>query len=257
MTISSEPYKLNQWQTSDYVDSWLADQPAQSGYQPAREKLVSLLPFEPGDIIRVLDIGTGDGALSLELLGVYPKAELVCHDFSETMLERARQRLASLSAAVRFVKGDLRDMAWTQAIEGQFDAVISSIAIHNVAEGSQGAPERIREIYNEVFGLVKPGGCFLNYDLITAPGPAVERIYYRERFINEQTRLKAIMGIEKSLQELEQEFQERRRGRSTRSSQPGARALMNQLEWLKQAGFDEVDCLWKETRSVIFGGFKH
>ncbi len=221
ITINSEPYELHRWQTREYVDSWFADQSEQRTYQLPREKLVSLLPFQPGDIIRVLDIGTGDGALSLEVLGAYPKTQLVCHDFSETMLDRARQQLAQFLEAVAFVKGDLRDPAWTYAIEGKFDAVVSSIAIHNVAESNQGAPERIREIYGEVFGLVKPGGCFLNYDFVSAPGPVVHRIY------------------------------------RTRFGGPGARAILNQLEWLKQAGFDEVDCLWKDTRSAIFGGFRH
>ncbi|MFC1977693.1 methyltransferase domain-containing protein [Chloroflexota bacterium] len=94
MTINSGPYPLHEWQTREYVDSWFADQSRQKRYLPLREKLVSLLPFQSGDIIRVLDIGAGDGALGLEVLGAYPKAQLVCHDFSETMLDRARQRLA-------------------------------------------------------------------------------------------------------------------------------------------------------------------
>ncbi len=217
-----------------------------------------LLPFQPGDIIRVLDIGTGDGALSLEILGAYPKTQLVCHDFSETMLDRARQRLAHFLEAVTFVKGDLRDPVWTHAIEGKFDAVVSSIAIHNVAESTQGAsPERVREIYGEVFGLVKPGGCFLNYDYVTASGPVVQRIYRKERLTAEQARLKADTGIEKSLQELEQEFHERRRGGSQSLPEPGALPILDQLEWLRQAGFDEVDCFWKDQRSAIFGGFRY
>ncbi len=260
MTIDSGPYDLHRWQTSEYVDSWFADQSRQRSYQLPREKLVSLLPFQPEDIIRVLDIGTGDGALSLEVLGAYPKTQLVCHDFSVTMLDRARQRLAQFLEAVTFVKGDLRDPAWTYGIEGKFDAVISSIAIHNVAEGNQGLPERIREIYGEVFGLVKPGGCFLNYDLVTAPGPVVQRIYRKERSAADQARLKADMDTEKSPQELEQKLPEQRSGSLPEQvgvGSPGARDILNQMEWLKQAGFDEVDCLWKDTRNTIIGGFRH
>jgi len=254
---ASEP---NQWQTREYADSWLTDEVRQRGYRPSREKLVSLLPFEAGATIRVLDIGAGDGRLSLEVLAVYPKAQLVCFDFSEAMFDRARQRLAQFSKAITFVKGDLRDPAWTQAIKGKFDAVVSSIAIHNLGEPNQGVPERIREVYGEAFGLVKPGGCFLIYDLVTAPGPVVQKIYQKERFIADQALLKAETGIEKSLQEIEQEFLERR-SRTVRapagSVPPIARDIFNQLEWLKQVGFDEVDCLWKDTRSTIFGGFRH
>jgi len=257
MTINSGPYPPHEWQTREYVDSWLATD-WHKNQQPLREKLVALLPFQPGVIIRVLDIGAGDGALSLTVLGAYPKAQLVCHDFSETMLDRARQRLGQFLEAVTFVKGDLRDPAWMHAIEGKFEAVVSSIAIHNVADSDQTAsPERIREIYREVFGLVKPGGCFLNYDLTAATSPAVEKLYYKERFTVEQAKLKADMGIEKSLQELEQEFQGRRRDRNAELPKPGSQAIANQLEWLRQAGFDEVDCFWKDKHNAIFGGFRY
>ncbi|MFC2056278.1 class I SAM-dependent methyltransferase [Chloroflexota bacterium] len=266
MTVHSKSNDPNQWQSPEYVDSWLADKARQASRQRLREKLVSLLPFEPGAIIRVLDIGAGDGVLGLEVLGAYPKTQLVCHDFSETMLDRARQQLAQFSEAITFVKSDLKDPAWTHAIEGKFDAIVSSIAIHNVAESNQGAPERIREIYGEVFGLVKPGGCFLNYDHITAPGPVVQRIYRKEQFIADQARLKADMDTEKSLQGLEQGVHEQRGGSSREQTGPGGSddlSILDQLEWLKQAGFDEVDCLWMEPlsvrgpHSVIFGGFRH
>ncbi|MFC2072323.1 class I SAM-dependent methyltransferase [Chloroflexota bacterium] len=259
MTMHSGSNNPNQWQTPEYVDSWFANQSRQANYQPWREKLVSLLPFQTEGIIRVLDIGTGDGALSLEVLGAYPKTQLVCQDFSETMLDRARQRLAQFLQAVTFVKSDLLDPAWMYAIEGTFDAVVSSIAIHNVYE-HQGAPERIQEIYGEVFSLVKSGGCFLNYDLVTAPGHVVQRLYRKERSTADQARLKADMGIEKSPQGLEQDVHERRSGRMRGPGAfrtPGTLTILAQLEWLKQAGFDEVDCFWKERRNSIFGGFRH
>jgi hypothetical protein len=54
---------------------------------------------------------------------------------------------------------DFSKAGWSRKIKGPFDAVVSSIAIHNVRE-----QEIISSIYEETFGLVKPGGCFLNFD---------------------------------------------------------------------------------------------
>jgi SAM-dependent methyltransferase len=48
---------------------------------------------------------------------------------------------------------------WVDAVAGPFDAVVSSIAIHNVREHAT-----IRSIYGEIFNLLNPGGCFLNLD---------------------------------------------------------------------------------------------
>ncbi len=248
------PASKIQWHSPEYVDSWFTERIEQACYQRFREKLASLLPFEPGATIRVLDIGTGDGALSLEVLHVYPNAEFVCHDFSETMLTRARQQLAQFIDRVTFVKSDLRDPAWTHVIKGTFDAVVSSIAIHNVSESSQGAPGRMQEIYSEVYGLVKPRGCFLNYDIVTPPGPVATEIYFKERCAVYQASLKAEMGIERSIQEIEQEFHERWH---KWGGAPGIRHITNHLEWLKRAGFDEVDCLWIDMRNTIIGGFRH
>ncbi|MDP2730057.1 MAG: class I SAM-dependent methyltransferase [Dehalococcoidales bacterium] len=263
MTTSSGR-EINEWQDHERVSSWLSDEIRQASRQRFREKLVSLLPFQPESAIRVLDIGAGDGVLSQTLLQAYPNAQLVCHDFSEIMLGHARQRLGQFPNAVTFIQGDLRDPAWAQDIEGNFDAIISSVAIHNVAELEQGHPERLQEIYKEIFNLVKPGGCFFNYDHMGSPGQVISKLYRWERFATEQARLKAETGVEKSRQELEQEYQERRHYRQGKTSSQDAGTILEQLGWLKEAGFDEVDCLWKETPTfahssppTIIGGFKY
>lgn len=263
MTINLDGFGT-QWQSPEHINAWFADKARQADHQRLRAKLVKLLPFEPGAIIRVLDIGTGDGALSLDVLGVYPKAQLVCHDFSEAMLAHARERLAQFPEQVAFVESDLRDPAWTKTIQGKFDAVVSSVAIHNVAGHTRLAdPGRIREIYSEVFGLVKPCGCFLNYDHVYPPGPLLDRIYSKERSTAGQASIKTEMVLEKSLKKIEQEFNERTINKGGQPHEhagdrsPGVRTILNHLEWLKQAGFDEIDCLWKETHVAIMGGFRY
>ncbi len=250
-----------QWQSPQYVDQWFADEATQADHRRLRAKLVQLLPFEADAGIRVLDLGTGAGALSLEVLGAYPKAQLVCHDFSETMLARAAEQLAKFSKQVEFVRSDFREPAWTQAIPGTFDAVVSSVAIHNVTAHTRLAdPTRIRDMFGEIFGLVKPGGCFLNYDHVYPPGPVTEQVYKKVRVTAYQARLKDEMGMERSIQEVERELDEKRRSRTGGepvAGPPGSRAVQDQLQWLNEAGFDEVDCLWKETRLAIIGGFRH
>jgi hypothetical protein len=100
-------------------------------------------------------------------------------------------------------------------------------------------------------------------DNIAPPGPMIEKVYFKSRLIAYQGIIKAETGIEKNLANVEQELREQRRLREDsfphriRNTSIKAINLMNQLDWLKQAGFDEVDCLWKEMRRAIISGFKH
>ena len=46
---------------------------------------------------------------------------------------------------------------------GSFDVVVSSFAIHHCA------PERQRVLYGEVFGMLRPGGVFVNAEHVASP----------------------------------------------------------------------------------------
>ena len=130
--------------------------------QEAFEVIAQTLPYSREAKFNFLDIGAGYGALSQFLLDRYPNATAVCHDGSAAMLKLGRQRMAKLRRRVKFVQCDLSKPGWSKKISGLFDAVVSSIAIHNVREH-----DIIRSIYAETFDLVKVGGCFLNLDRMT------------------------------------------------------------------------------------------
>ena len=76
----------------------------------------------------------------------FSNAKAVCHDGSAEMLALGRKRLAKLKGRVKFVQCDLSKTGWSKKIKGPFDAVVSSIAIHNVREH-----DIIRSIYAETF----------------------------------------------------------------------------------------------------------
>ena len=65
---------------------------------------------------------------------------------------------------VDYVIADFSKPGWSRVIHGSFDAIVSTIAIHNVR-----VPGIIEGIYRELFQLLKPGGCFLNLDLVFVP----------------------------------------------------------------------------------------
>jgi tRNA (cmo5U34)-methyltransferase len=170
MSTSSDPHGHHDWHSADYVDEWIgSDVTRDDERRPILRRVAELLPFERDAEIRVLDIGGGYGMLTREVLEEFPNSRVVLHDFSQPMIDQARERLSGLLDRVEFAQADLRDPAWVDAVDGPFDAVVSSIAIHNVRD-----PERIRAIYGEIRLLLTPGGCFANLDLVFPGGLELE-----------------------------------------------------------------------------------
>jgi tRNA (cmo5U34)-methyltransferase len=173
----------------------------------------------PPNVRRVLDLGPGDG----RLLGLIKLARSGCTgvalDFSPTMLQKARERFAE-DGSVRVVEHDL--VQPLADLIASFDAIVSCFAIHHLEH------ERKRELYGEVFGLLEPGGVFLNLEHVSSPTPRLH-----EHFL-------AALGLK-----VEEE-------------DPSNRLLdvETQLRWLREIGFADVDCHWKWLEMALLGGEK-
>jgi release factor glutamine methyltransferase len=88
------------------------------------EYFVELIPYViPSAPRRILEIGTGCGAISVALAHRYPDAEIVATDISRlalgNALENAREQ--NLHSRLNFIQGDMYD-----AIAGTFDLIVSN-----------------------------------------------------------------------------------------------------------------------------------
>jgi SAM-dependent methyltransferase len=177
-----------------------------------------LLEQVPRDARRILDLGTGDGRL-LALLRIDRREMLgVGLDFSDPMLKAARERFAD-DERIELVEHDLSEAL---PALGRFDAVVSSMAIHHLEH------ERKRSLYSEVFDLLEPGGVFANFEHVASPTHRLHRAFF------------AAIG-----EPLEHE-------------DPSDRLLdvESQLGWLRELGFDDVDCYWKWLEMALLIGVK-
>ncbi|MBM4260497.1 MAG: class I SAM-dependent methyltransferase [Deltaproteobacteria bacterium] len=166
-TTIADPWDHHDWSSQAYAKEWAARQDASQPHRDAAfDVLAKTLPFAKSARIKILDIGTGYGALAGYLLRHFKNGQAVCQDGSAEMLALAREHLVPFEARVKFVRSDLSGPGWSKKLKAPFDAVVSSIAIHNVrAHGT------IQRIYADSFALLKPGGCFLNLDRMR---PSVE-----------------------------------------------------------------------------------
>jgi release factor glutamine methyltransferase len=95
--------------------------------RPDSETLIeAVLPYletRNGDLLRILDLGTGSGCLILTLLAQYPKAMGVAVDVSEKALNIAKKNAQRLEVTdrINFMQSD-----WFESVEGVFDVIISN-----------------------------------------------------------------------------------------------------------------------------------
>jgi tRNA (cmo5U34)-methyltransferase len=177
-----------------------------------------LLEQVPRGARRVLDLGTGDGRLLALLQADRQGMHGAGLDFSELMLEEARGRFAD-DERIELVEHDLVEPL---PALGRFDAVVSSMAIHHLEH------ERKRSLYGEVFGLLEPGGVFANFEHVAS---ATHRLH-----------LAFFAAIDEPLE----------------NEDPSDRLLdvETQLGWLRELGFDDVDCYWKWLEMALLVGVK-
>jgi ubiquinone/menaquinone biosynthesis C-methylase UbiE len=148
------------WHSTDYVAEWISRDAARDPERrPLLRQMLSIAPFPRDAELEVLDVGAGYGAVSEEALRAFPAARVTLQDYSQPMLDRARERLADRSEQLRYVVCDLTDSLWQQQVGGPFDLAVSAIALHNLRD-----PEKIFACYRAIHDLLKPGGCFLNCD---------------------------------------------------------------------------------------------
>jgi ubiquinone/menaquinone biosynthesis C-methylase UbiE len=166
----SDPAGHHDWFSRSYVDDWI-DQDAVGGSRRHElEALVGELGLPRDEPRRVLDVGGGWGPVTRCLLDRYPTATVVLQDFSDPMLERAAANLAGDLDRVRFLQADLRDPTWLDDVDEPFDAVVSSLAIHNVRDAAV-----IERVYRDLFGIMRPGSVFADLDLLEGHSLAERR----------------------------------------------------------------------------------
>ena len=149
------------WHSPSYVDEWIARDVTRDEERRQRlRQMLAAAPVAAEGEMTVLDVGGGYGVVTEEVLSAFPRAHVTLQDYSQPMLDQARQRLATHGERVEYAVGDLRDPKWTEGVGGPFDLAVSAIAIHNLRDLDQ-----IAACYRAVAGVLKPAGLFLDYDL--------------------------------------------------------------------------------------------
>ncbi|MCC6705551.1 MAG: class I SAM-dependent methyltransferase [Thermomicrobiales bacterium] len=176
---------------------------------------------------RILDLGAGTGLFTALLAQYLPDASFHLVDLSDAMLERARDRFADEPTG-RFTTevGNLT----TYQPTGEWHAVVSGLAIHHLPHAEQ------RQLYARTRSWLAPGGVFVNAEQVLGTTPELET-KYDELW---QSTVLARGGSREMIDSAK-----------ARMTFDQSATMEDQLIWLREAGYAQVDCTFKSWRFAV------
>ena len=180
------------------------------------------------DARSILDLGAGTGLLSIFVRQWYPNAHILLADVSGPMLDRARTRLA----ADPNVSFEVTDFI-TAPITGTYDSIVSALSIHHLQHDQK------KSLFRKIFTALRPGGTFVNAEQVAGPTPEIDA-RYKKLWLEQVRELGATTEqIADSLYRQEDDH---------------CASVEDQLDWMREAGFTDADCWFKDNRFAVLSG---
>ena len=191
---------------------------------------IDLIPFGSSDSFSLLDLGAGTGLLTASIISVFPNATATLMDLSEKMLEKAQKRFSS-NKRVNFLAWDYSH----SPLPEEYQLIVSAMSIHHLSNDEK------KWLYQRVFDALKCDGIFINADLVKGETDKTEQIYH-DMWMN------WIQEAGLSEHELS--------GIIDRMKYDKPSSLSDQLQWLREIGFQDVDCFYKYFNFAVYSGRK-
>jgi tRNA (cmo5U34)-methyltransferase len=199
------------------------------GYEELHQKIDEVVAEHATDhdVDRMLDLGVGTGLTAERLLKIMPTASLTAVDRfeNENMRKGAEERLEG--SKVKFLKGDYSEIDFGRS----YEIIEAVIGIHHQTD------EGKRKLFKKVFDALKPGGIFIFGDLVTYRDGDKAKENEEKHFEH----LREHARNEQSLQEWEKHHREDNL----------LAPIEDQIEWLKEAGFFEVEVKFEHLNTVL------
>ncbi len=211
--------------------------------------LCALVPAHRDEAFTAVELGAGAGVLARAVLEAFPRCRYVALDGSPAMREHLGAALARYRERVEVRAFDLAEQAWRDALPSPLHCVLASLVIHHL----DGAGKRA--LFADLGRRLVPGGALLLADLVEPPNSAARAVFARQW--DEAARAQSLART----RELEayRRF-ERERWNHYRDPKPDPldqpSRLVDQLDWLREAGFTRVDCFWMRGGHAVFGGYR-
>ncbi|SEO47853.1 trans-aconitate 2-methyltransferase [Paenibacillus sp. OV219] len=179
---------------------------------------------------KILDLGAGTGLFASLLVQRYPNASLTLIDLADNMLDVARARFSG-NPNVQYVCADYTNFVTPDS----YDIIISGLSIHHLLDADK------VQLYKNSWTNLRESGVLINADQVLGHTPFID-----ERYKSDWRGRVEASGL--SGAEIAAAYERTKLDRMT--------DLSSQLGWLTQAGFQDVDCVYKYYNFVVMFGRK-
>ncbi|UOQ84247.1 class I SAM-dependent methyltransferase [Gracilibacillus salinarum] len=228
------------WQRQDITDNYLEQVRGgiPFGAEQSRVMLQVIEHFTPNPR-KIIDLGCGNGFLAALLVRTYPGSHAILIDHSKPMIEAAKRHLHPYKDRCNIYYDDLTHSLTQYGERNSIDCIVSGYAIHHLTH------EKKKELYQEIYDLLAPGGIFINVEHTASATAELERLH-DALFIDHLA-----VCNDRDRQEVATEYYERPDKEDNILERVDV-----QVNWLRDIGFDHADCYFKWMELAVFGGVK-
>jgi tRNA (cmo5U34)-methyltransferase len=180
----------------------------------------------------ITELGSGTGGSTLQVARALPDASIVAVDCDADMVEVSRNRLGPFSKQVRYITD-----AFDRAPGSGSDAVIASLALHHILVRSTKT-----DLYKQIFSSLAHNGVFINADAAVDQDGSLSGFAYdawKDYMVaNGINRDHAVDHLR--IWQMEDRYF----------------SLIEELEMLMEAGFKQVDILWRRGPIAVIAAMK-
>jgi tRNA (cmo5U34)-methyltransferase len=115
---------------------------------------------------RIVDLGTGTGALAAACARVAPKLSITAVDSDAGILDMARSRLQPLGVTSTFVHGSFMDVTLPSC-----DAIVASFALHHIPD-----PSNRRKLFRTLHHVIARAGLLVFVDCYPSADESMARL---------------------------------------------------------------------------------
>ena len=188
------------------------------------------IPYPHDAAIRILDLGAGTGLLSSLAAELFPNARFTLADISSEMLAKARERFAG-SDQFEYLLIDLEH----EPLTGSYEVAFSSLALHHLEHNL------LAEVFRKAYAVLVPGGVFINADQTLGTSKTNEAKYQAHWTADVIAQGTGETDLAEAVERLKVDK---------------TATLVDQMTWLREAGFEDVDCWYKHYRMAVYSGRK-